>query len=45
MSNDVLIKYSALIRNNKPGVSAFRLANGYTGLRDALNSESARFQR
>ncbi|CAD6210594.1 unnamed protein product [Miscanthus lutarioriparius] len=36
---------SSLIRNNKPGVSAFRLANGYTGLRDALNSESARFQR
>ncbi|KAL6648378.1 hypothetical protein ACP70R_012602 [Stipagrostis hirtigluma subsp. patula] len=36
---------SSLIRNNKPGVAAFRLANGYTGLRDALNSESARFQR
>lgn len=36
---------SSLIRNNKPGVSAFRLANGYSGLRDALNSESARFQR
>uniref|UniRef100_M8AUA9 Hsp70-binding protein 1 n=1 Tax=Aegilops tauschii TaxID=37682 RepID=M8AUA9_AEGTA len=36
---------SALIRNNKPGVAAFRLANGYAGLRDALNSESARFQR
>ncbi|WVZ56429.1 hypothetical protein U9M48_006965 [Paspalum notatum var. saurae] len=36
---------SSLIRNNKPGVAAFRLANGYTGLRDALNSESTRFQR
>jgi len=36
---------SSLIRNNRPGVAAFRLANGYTGLRDALNSESARFQR
>ena len=36
---------SALIRNNKPGVAAFRLANGYAGLRDALISESARFQR
>ncbi|KAI4966809.1 hypothetical protein ZWY2020_035964 [Hordeum vulgare] len=36
---------NALIRNNKPGVAAFRLANGYAGLRDALSSESARFQR
>ncbi|XP_047086384.1 hsp70 nucleotide exchange factor FES1-like [Lolium rigidum] len=36
---------SSLIRNNKPGVAAFRLANGYAGLRDALNSESVRFQR
>ncbi|GJN08317.1 hypothetical protein PR202_ga26223 [Eleusine coracana subsp. coracana] len=36
---------SSLIRNNKPGVAAFRLANGYAGLRDALISESARFQR
>uniref|UniRef100_A0A0D9VSF6 TOG domain-containing protein n=2 Tax=Leersia perrieri TaxID=77586 RepID=A0A0D9VSF6_9ORYZ len=36
---------SSLIRNNKPGVSAFRLANGYAGLKDALTSESARFQR
>ncbi|KAG8074420.1 hypothetical protein GUJ93_ZPchr0006g42579 [Zizania palustris] len=36
---------SSLIRNNKPGVSAFRLANGYAGLRAALTSESARFQR
>ncbi|KAE8808312.1 Hsp70-binding protein 1 [Hordeum vulgare] len=35
----------SLIRNNKPGVAAFRLANGYAGLRDALSSESARFQR
>ncbi|XP_051182014.1 uncharacterized protein [Lolium perenne] len=36
---------SSLIRNNKPGVAAFRLANGYAGLKDALSSESARFQR
>uniref|UniRef100_A0A0E0KBV9 TOG domain-containing protein n=1 Tax=Oryza punctata TaxID=4537 RepID=A0A0E0KBV9_ORYPU len=41
----VPVACSALIRNNKPGVSAFRLANGYAGLRDALTSESARFQR
>lgn len=36
---------SSLIRNNKPGIAAFRLANGYGGLRDALGSESVRFQR
>ncbi|KAL8167910.1 hypothetical protein V2J09_009409 [Rumex salicifolius] len=36
---------SSLIRNNKPGITAFRLANGYAGLRDALSSESIRFQR
>ncbi|XP_004302552.1 PREDICTED: uncharacterized protein LOC101309648 [Fragaria vesca subsp. vesca] len=36
---------SSLIRDNKPGVTAFRLANGYAGLRDALSSESVRFQR
>uniref|UniRef100_A0A5B7AGR0 Putative hsp70-binding protein 1-like n=1 Tax=Davidia involucrata TaxID=16924 RepID=A0A5B7AGR0_DAVIN len=36
---------SSLIRNNKPGIAAFRLANGYAALRDALSSESVRFQR
>ncbi|CAI8600881.1 unnamed protein product [Vicia faba] len=36
---------SSLIRHNKPGVTAFRLANGYSALRDALNSENVRFQR
>lgn len=36
---------SSLIRHNKAGVSAFKLADGYTGLRDALASDSVRFQR
>lgn len=36
---------SSLIRHNKPAIAAFRLANGYAALRDALNSESVRFQR
>ncbi|OMO97245.1 Armadillo [Corchorus olitorius] len=36
---------SSLIRHNKPGVTAFRLANGYAALRDALGTESVRFQR
>lgn len=36
---------SSLIRHNKPAIAAFRLANGYAGLRDALSSESVRFQR
>ncbi|WOL08409.1 hypothetical protein Cni_G17162 [Canna indica] len=36
---------SSLIRNNKAGIAAFRLANGYAGLRDALGSENVRFQR
>ncbi|KAK9920411.1 hypothetical protein M0R45_028966 [Rubus argutus] len=36
---------SSLIRDNKPGITAFRLANGYAGLRDALGTESVRFQR
>ncbi|GER57247.1 Hsp70 nucleotide exchange factor FES1 [Striga asiatica] len=48
---DVLVRtkalgaISSLIRHNKPGISAFRLANGYAALRDALGSESVRFQR
>lgn len=41
----VVLQYSALIRNNRPGVAAFRLANGYASLRDALSSDSVRFQR
>ncbi|KAJ3682781.1 hypothetical protein LUZ60_013008 [Juncus effusus] len=36
---------SSLIRGNKLGVDAFRLANGYVGLRDALGSDDLRFQR
>ncbi|KAG6430661.1 hypothetical protein SASPL_108733 [Salvia splendens] len=36
---------SSLIRHNKSGIAAFRLANGYAALRDALGSESVRFQR
>ncbi|MCD7454819.1 hypothetical protein HAX54_026162 [Datura stramonium] len=36
---------SSLIRHNKPAIAAFRLANGYAALRDALSSESVRFQR
>nr|XP_009380631.1 PREDICTED: hsp70-binding protein 1 [Musa acuminata subsp. malaccensis] len=36
---------SSLIRNNKAGIAAFRLANGYAGLRDALSSDNVRFQR
>ncbi|XP_016468695.1 uncharacterized protein LOC107791192 isoform X5 [Nicotiana tabacum] len=35
---------SSLIRHNKLGIAAFRLANGYAALRDALSSESVRFQ-
>ncbi|XP_021825552.1 hsp70 nucleotide exchange factor fes1-like [Prunus avium] len=36
---------SSLIRHNKPGSVAFRLANGYAALRDALSSDNVRFQR
>ncbi|CAK7342822.1 unnamed protein product [Dovyalis caffra] len=36
---------SSLIRHNKPGVAAFRLANGFAALRDALGSGNVRFQR
>ncbi|KAK4800798.1 hypothetical protein SAY86_021285 [Trapa natans] len=36
---------SSLIRHNKPGIVAFRLANGYAALKDALTTESERFQR
>ncbi|KAL6508001.1 hypothetical protein OROGR_024196 [Orobanche gracilis] len=36
---------SSLMRYNKPGVAAFRLASGYAALRDALSSENVRFQR
>ncbi|XP_071719851.1 hsp70 nucleotide exchange factor FES1-like [Rutidosis leptorrhynchoides] len=34
-----------LIWHNKPAIAAFRLANGYAALKDALSSESVRFQR
>eukprot|EP01018_Ginkgo_biloba_P032477 Gb_06438 [translate_table: standard] len=36
---------SSLIRHNKPAVAAFRLANGYSALRDALTTDDVRFQR
>jgi hsp70-interacting protein len=36
---------SSLIRHNKVATDAFRLSNGYAGLRDALASEDQRFQR
>ena len=36
---------SSLIRHNKSGIAAFRLANGYAALKDALTSENVRFQR
>uniref|UniRef100_A0A1D1XPV7 Hsp70-binding protein 1 n=2 Tax=Anthurium amnicola TaxID=1678845 RepID=A0A1D1XPV7_9ARAE len=36
---------SSLIRDNEPGIAAFRLADGYTALRDALGSEDAKLQR
>lgn len=35
----------ALIRHNKVATDAFRLSNGYAGLREALASEDLRFQR
>ncbi|KAI3971938.1 hypothetical protein MKX01_030139, partial [Papaver californicum] len=31
-----------LIRHNKPGVTAFRLANGYGALGDALSSDNGK---
>ncbi|GAA0162727.1 hypothetical protein LIER_18757 [Lithospermum erythrorhizon] len=40
-----LLAISSLIRRNNPAIAAFRLANGYAGLRDALSSESVRLQR
>ncbi|KAE8692448.1 putative Zinc finger family protein [Hibiscus syriacus] len=40
-----LYAISSLIRHNKPGIAAFRLANGYAALRDALGTENVRFQR
>ncbi|EOA21143.1 hypothetical protein CARUB_v10001487mg [Capsella rubella] len=36
---------SSLIRNNQTGITGFRIANGYTGLKYALESDSVRFQR
>lgn len=45
LKSNFLLQYSALIRGNKPGIAAFRLANGYAALKDALGSEDVRFQR
>jgi hsp70-interacting protein len=39
------IWHAALIRDNQPGISAFRLGNGFAGLKDALGSDDARLQR
>ena len=39
------ILVAALIRNNQPGLAAFRLGNGYAALKDALASDDARLQR
>lgn len=36
---------TALIRHNKIATDAFRLSNGYAGLREALASGDLRFQR
>ncbi|KAI5013513.1 hypothetical protein ZWY2020_035766 [Hordeum vulgare] len=36
---------SSLIRNNQPGLAAFRLGNGHAALKDALGSDDARLQR
>lgn len=41
----VVFIFSALIMHNRDGVTAFRLANGYATLKDALNTENERFQR
>lgn len=44
MFHDYLVG-AALIRHNKAATNAFRLSNGYAGLRGALSSEDPRFQR
>ncbi|KAG2315409.1 hypothetical protein Bca4012_066223 [Brassica carinata] len=44
-SQELVMEANALIRHNKAGVTAFKLANGYAGLRDALAFDSVRFQR
>ncbi|KAF5208304.1 Hsp70-binding protein [Thalictrum thalictroides] len=36
---------SSLIRDNRAGIMAFRLANGYATLKDALSTDNTRFQR
>ena len=36
---------TALIRHNRVATDAFRLSNGYAGLREALASGDLRFQR
>ena len=45
MKFDSVFIVAALIRHNQQGITAFRLANGYAGLRDALVSDTVRFQR
>lgn len=40
-----LLNCVALIRHNNLCAAAFRLANGYASLRDALSSDSEKFQR
>ena len=41
----ILFDFAALIHQNPPGISAFRLGNGYAGLKGALDSDDARLQR
>ncbi|KAJ7538512.1 hypothetical protein O6H91_11G051900 [Diphasiastrum complanatum] len=36
---------SSLIRHNKSGIGAFRLANGFSALKDALTSDTPKLQR
>ena len=38
-------RVAALIRNNQPGLAAFRLGNGYAALKDALAFDDAQLQR
>ncbi|KAI3908706.1 hypothetical protein MKW92_007151 [Papaver armeniacum] len=45
MLNPLTWQTVTLIRYNNPGVAAFRLANGYGALKDALDSDVVRFQR
>ncbi|XP_047334715.1 hsp70-binding protein 1-like [Impatiens glandulifera] len=40
-----IVAIASLIRQNNPGISAFRSANAYAALRESLSSENVRFQR